>query len=167
MCCQLTLHFLLGMPPRRWRLPLCVGIHVWSASRPPCERRCSHADIRSYPSAAAARAPPATTQRGTEPGDELPPSHKSYLRAAVRSAYRGRAKMSGLETKVPTRAAIGGPIVLRCEIYSITSSARTSSPGGNSIPSTFAVFRLRVSSIFVSCSTGMSAGFSPLRMRPV
>jgi hypothetical protein len=35
------------------------------------------------------------------------------------------------------------------------------------IPSAFAVLRLRVSSILVACSTGRSAGFSPLRIRPV
>jgi hypothetical protein len=37
---------------------------------------------------------------------------------------------------------------------SITSSARTSSPVGSSIPSAFAVLRLRVSSIFTACWTG-------------
>jgi hypothetical protein len=51
--------------------------------------------------------------------------------------------------------------------YSIAASARTTSPVGNSIPRAFAVLRLRVSSIFVACSTGRSAGFSPFRMRPV
>jgi hypothetical protein len=49
-------------------------------------------------------------------------------------------------------------------IYSITSSARTSSSVGNSIPSAFAVLRLRVNSIFTACSTGRLAGFSPLRI---
>jgi hypothetical protein len=33
--------------------------------------------------------------------------------------------------------------------------------------SAFAVLRLMTSSIFVSCCTGRSAGFSPFRMRPV
>ncbi len=43
--------------------------------------------------------------------------------------------------------------------YSITWSARTSSPVGNSIRSAFAVLRLKVSSIFTACST-VSAGFT-------
>ena len=34
-------------------------------------------------------------------------------------------------------------------------------------PSALAVLRLTVSSTFVDCWTGKSAGFSPLRMRPV
>jgi hypothetical protein len=34
-------------------------------------------------------------------------------------------------------------------------------------PSAFAVLRLMISSIFVTCCTGRSAGLSPLRMRPV
>src|SRR5262245_41070436 len=38
--------------------------------------------------------------------------------------------------------------------------------GGTSRPSAFAVLRLMISSTFVDCWTGRSAGFSPLRMRP-
>ena len=34
-------------------------------------------------------------------------------------------------------------------------------------PSALAVLRLMTSSTFVACWTGRSAGFSPLRMRPV
>src|SRR5260370_6530529 len=51
--------------------------------------------------------------------------------------------------------------------HSITSSARVSSVGGTSRPSAWAVLRLMNSSIFVACWTGKSAGFSPLRTRPV
>jgi hypothetical protein len=51
--------------------------------------------------------------------------------------------------------------------YSITSSARASSGGGIVRPSAFAVLRLITSSTFVDNWTGRSAGFSPLRMRPV
>ena len=51
--------------------------------------------------------------------------------------------------------------------HSITSSARNSSEVGTSRPSALAVLRLMISSIFVTCCTGSSAGFSPLRMRPV
>ena len=51
-------------------------------------------------------------------------------------------------------------------LYSITSSARPSSDCGSVSPSTFAVFRLMISSILVPWMTGRSAGFSPLRIRP-
>jgi hypothetical protein len=50
--------------------------------------------------------------------------------------------------------------------HSITSLADTSSIGGISIPSIFAVLRLITNSNVVGCWTGKSAGFSPLRMRP-
>jgi hypothetical protein len=51
--------------------------------------------------------------------------------------------------------------------HSITSSARPSNGSGTLMPSALAVLRLRISSTFVDCTTGRSAGFSPLRMRPV
>jgi hypothetical protein len=46
--------------------------------------------------------------------------------------------------------------------YSITSSARASSMGGTSRLSALAVLRLMTNSTLVDCSTGSSAGFSPL-----
>ena len=49
--------------------------------------------------------------------------------------------------------------------YSITSSASARILGGMSRPNAFAVARLMTSSNLVASSTGMSAGFSPLRMR--
>src|SRR5262245_22925966 len=49
--------------------------------------------------------------------------------------------------------------------HSITSSARASSVGGISRPSTFAVLRLITNSYLVGACSGKSAGFSPLRMR--
>jgi hypothetical protein len=51
--------------------------------------------------------------------------------------------------------------------YSMTSSARASSEGGTSIPSAFAVLRLKTNSNFVGCNTGRSPGLSPLRIRLV
>src|SRR5262249_15674499 len=51
--------------------------------------------------------------------------------------------------------------------HSITSSARASRLSGTVRPSAFAVLRLITNSNFVGCWTGRSAGFSPLRMRPV
>jgi hypothetical protein len=50
--------------------------------------------------------------------------------------------------------------------YSITSSAVASSVGGTVRLSIRAVWALMTSSNLVGCTTGMSAGFSPLRMRP-
>src|SRR5262245_49088730 len=51
--------------------------------------------------------------------------------------------------------------------HSITSSARPDKGSGTVMPSALAVLRLRISSTFVACTTGRSAGFSPLRTRPV
>ena len=50
--------------------------------------------------------------------------------------------------------------------YSITLSAVDSSVGGTGIPSILAVWALMASSNFVACTTGKSAGFAPLIMRP-
>ena len=47
--------------------------------------------------------------------------------------------------------------------HSITSSARASSVGGTSMPSALAVLRLMISSNFVGCMTGRSAGLAPLK----
>src|SRR5262249_46808153 len=49
--------------------------------------------------------------------------------------------------------------------HSITSSARASSIGGISRPSTLAATTLMISSYLVGISTGKSPGFVPLRMR--
>src|SRR6202165_1246897 len=50
--------------------------------------------------------------------------------------------------------------------HSITSSARARSVGGTSKPRALAVGRLMTNSNLVDCTTGKSAGLSPLRMRP-
>src|SRR5262249_8180354 len=50
--------------------------------------------------------------------------------------------------------------------HSITPSARASNVGGTSRPRTLAACRLMHSSNFVDCTTGKSAGFAPLRIRP-
>jgi hypothetical protein len=52
-------------------------------------------------------------------------------------------------------------------IHSINSSARPDRGNGMVMPSVLAVLRLMYSSTFVACCTGKSAGFSPLRTRPV
>jgi hypothetical protein len=53
----------------------------------------------------------------------------------------------------------------RCS-YSITLSAPASGVGGTARPSAFAVLRLITNSYLTDCTTGISAGFLPLRMRP-
>src|SRR5215831_9618690 len=50
--------------------------------------------------------------------------------------------------------------------HSITSSARPSRGSGMLRPNVFAVCRLMTSSTLTACWTGISAGFSPLRIRP-
>ena len=52
-------------------------------------------------------------------------------------------------------------------LHSITSSAATCRLTGTVSPSALAVLRFITSSNLVGCTTGKSAGFSPLRMRPV
>src|SRR5262249_16624593 len=52
-------------------------------------------------------------------------------------------------------------------VHSLTSSAMASSPGGKLTPNTLAVLRLITNSNLVDWMTGRSAGFSPLRIRPV
>src|SRR5262249_20379173 len=57
------------------------------------------------------------------------------------------------------------PLVTRhSHLHLITFSARIITTGGIVRPSTFAVLRLIISSNFVGCSTGRSAGFAPFRI---
>ena len=67
----------------------------------------------------------------------------------------------------PGRCAAEQRDELAASHHSITSSARASRVGGTSRPSAFAVVRLTTSSNLVGCMTGRSAGFPPLRIRPV
>jgi hypothetical protein len=58
---------------------------------------------------------------------------------------------------------VGAPFALADDLparQSITSSARASSVGGTSRPSTLAVVKLMTRSNLVGCSTGMSGGGS-------
>src|SRR5262249_23368599 len=50
--------------------------------------------------------------------------------------------------------------------HSITSSATASNLSGTSRPSALAVLRLITNSSLLGCTTGRSAGFSPLRILP-
>jgi hypothetical protein len=83
-------------------------------------------------------------------------------RRLVMSALPPKADMCGAPSNVRFGPEADIPIS-----HSITSSAATSTDGGIVRPSALAVPKLTVSSTFVDCCTGKSAGFSPLRMRPV
>src|SRR5437764_14564715 len=61
----------------------------------------------------------------------------------------------------------GARRILPAPPHSITSSARPSNGSGTVTPSVLAVLRLIINSTLVACCTGSSAGFSPLRIRPV
>src|SRR5882724_2448899 len=56
------------------------------------------------------------------------------------------------------------PIADSTPAYSITSSTRAKIESGLANPIAFAVLRLRTMSNFVACSTGRSAGFTPLKI---
>src|SRR5262249_46669608 len=78
--------------------------------------------------------------------------HRRLLRARCERPRRGRA--ADERDELPP-------------LHSITSSARASSVGGTSRPSSLAVWMLVMNSNLAAWITGISAGFSPLRMRPV
>jgi hypothetical protein len=67
----------------------------------------------------------------------------------------------------PSREVRFAPKLGSIRIHSITSSARPIKDSGTVMPSALAVSRLMNNSTLVACWTGKSAGFSPLRTRPV
>src|SRR5262245_57404589 len=90
---------------------------------------------------------------GRPNGDEADDRHRRLLRAR-----RERPHCRAAEQRDELAA------LHRC--HSITSSASARSRSGTSMPSALAVARLMTRSILVASSTGMSAGFAPLRIRP-
>jgi hypothetical protein len=70
----------------------------------------------------------------------------------------------GIERK---QASTGAACLPPWPRYSISLSAIAVSVGGTSMPSCLAVRRLITRSNFVTWITGIAAGFSPLRMRPI
>ena len=80
--------------------------------------------------------------------------------SAFTVAIRCKADMCSATRGCPLSANSG-----HRHLYSTTSSARASNVGGMVRPSALAVLRLMTSSYLVGACTGMSAGFSPLRMR--
>jgi hypothetical protein len=89
----------------------------------------------------------------------------SVTQRSSKTAAKGRLLRSRRERPSRCRAAESRD-ELASPHHSITSSARASSIGGISRPSALAVCKLMTNSNLVACNTGMSAGFSPLRMRP-
>jgi GNAT superfamily N-acetyltransferase len=94
------------------------------------------------------------------------PALRLYERLGFRIAHEDDRKF--YMRRVPDHDA-GPELRVREEfppLHSITSSAVNCSLAGTSRPSALAVFRLITISNLVGCSTGKSAGFSPLRIRP-
>jgi len=96
--------------------------------------------------------------------------HASRCPLWVKSGHRGVSTRCPLYPRKQT--SLGDhhfrfvPTAVMDEFYWIISSARPSNESGTVRPRTLAVLRLTISSTFVACWTGRSAGFSPFRMRP-
>src|SRR5215831_17156665 len=88
------------------------------------------------------------------------------LRAAEEPDHRHRWLLRPRRQRPCRRAAEQGDELAPAD-HSITPVASASMVGGIAMPSAFAVLRLMAKSNLVDTSTGSSAGFSPLRMRPV
>src|SRR5262245_31441516 len=83
-----------------------------------------------------------------------------------RRAAEQRDELAAVSITSSAKArSIGGRF--RPSAHSITSSARATSHGGTSRPIVLAVCRLMTNSNFTARIIGRSAGFSPLRTRPV
>ena len=98
-----------------------------------------------------------TKEAATDMFSLQPPRHISTL---PKSGRKADILNDPLSCQMPLRAS------QQTTLYSITSSARVMSVGGTVRPSALAVLRLSTSSKLVGRTTGRSAGFSPLRIRP-
>ena len=84
------------------------------------------------------------------------PTQNSYGQRAWRKA-QGQLFFYSLVSRLST-------LVTHPSSYLMTFSARMSTIGGIVKPSALAVFKLIISSNFVGCSTGRSAGLAPFRI---
>src|SRR5262245_53071843 len=93
----------------------------------------------------------------------------AYRPASGRLAPKRSARWPAeRQRRQPDAENFGGEVSFELPSHhSITSSAVASSVGGTVRPSSRAVWWLMTSSNFVDCTTGKSAGFAPLRTRPV
>src|SRR5262245_14530960 len=97
-----------------------------------------------------------TARINRQAADESDNRHRRLLRTR---SQRPRHRRAAEERDEPAS-------LHRCN-HSITSSAMASRPGGKLRPNALAVLRLITNSNLLDCMTGRSAGFSPLRIRPV
>src|SRR5205807_9068758 len=111
------------------------------------------ADPRRHRAGAAACGPGAGGQPGAEQGREL-------INEPCGVRFRADTGLSSAVEEGRISAKLG-----HWPDYSITPSARTKNVSETARPSILAVLRLTMSSKFVGCSIGRSAGFAPLRMR--
>ena len=112
-------------------------------------------------------AEPIGSSRGAWASHELEKMDSAFA-AAMKAAIEAGGRPPGGGHQAPTpwisAARLETP---SAPFHSITSSARMSRAVGTVRPSDLAVLRLMMSSIFVACWTGRSAGLSPLSTRPV
>src|SRR5262245_10389345 len=101
-----------------------------------------------------------------ESGELSPPPRIALVRTQEHADAAHLLRLLRARRERPRRRAADDLDEL-APLHSITSSARASSVGGIVRPSALAVLRLMIRSTLVTCCTGRSAGFSPLRMRPV
>jgi len=90
---------------------------------------------------------------------------KSLLLVRARSLVN--VSRPNVKNTFATQSAISGLMHCNKKHHSKISSARPDSGRGMVMPSARAVFKLMYISTLVACCTGRSAGFSPLRIRPV
>jgi hypothetical protein len=103
--------------------------------------------------------------RGCARIDSGPDTAKKAQPIASRSITPGYLQLLGYQKTFPhglCHKQTHAP--QQMHLYSITSSARTSSGTGIVIPIVSAVLRLITSNKRVGCSTGRSAGFAPLKI---
>ena len=84
----------------------------------------------------------------------------------VMSALHPKADMCGAKRNVRLVPKANSCRCSNFQDYSTTSSARASNDGGTVRPSILAVWALMTSSNLFACTTGRSAGFAPLSIRP-
>ena len=116
---------------------------------------------------------PQLTRRGqipiVEPATLLPHYLRRDLRALTLFERRPHERMErSRHRRFENLDTI--PAVSICSKHGFIRSPRrqlASSPGGKLRPNALAVLRLITNSNLIDCMTGRSAGFSPLRIRPV
>ena len=83
------------------------------------------------------------------------------------NGHRSARALNALVVNDPAAALCDSSTLRLRKVHSISSSAMESTSGRTSIPSARAVCRLMANSSLVSCDTGRSAGFAPLRTLPL